>query len=245
MQIKELTILLKLKKDLSFKDSSEQISKVINACFLGSEKFKRFHELNEFKYYCFSNFYPTEKGGIYKANEIYSFKFRTLNLELADYIADSLTSETNNVFVVLSVDQELKNNDIPIYSLYSITPVVITSKNDENKKLNIVYGEDSKDELKEKILTNTLNKYKKLMGINLERFDFIEDITILNKNKIGISFNYKGGKILGNKVIIKIKQDRFSQELAFMILGAGLLEKNSISFGFCTPGRRDENVRNN
>ncbi|WP_315074474.1 CRISPR-associated endoribonuclease Cas6 [uncultured Clostridium sp.] len=228
MTIKELTILVKLKKTVKYQDIPELLTSVLNSCFLQSNKYKELHESHHFKYYCFSCLYPTEKSGAYLANEIYSFKLRTLNFELADMFTSGLINYPNDLFILLNIDTSIKNQLYPIKSLYTVTPAVITegNRNWDKKELN---------DVKKKIIRNTTRKYKYFMGLNIDDYEFIEEVKMLNT--IPIVFNYKGGKLLSNKFLITLKQDRFSQELAFMLLGAGLLEKNSLSFGFCTIGK--------
>ena len=231
MNIKELTILVKLKKTIKYQDVPESLANVLNSCFLQSDKYKRIHEEHDFKYYCYSSLYPTEKGGVYLANEIYSFKLRTLNFELADMFSNGLINQPNDYFILLNIDTIVKNQLGPIKSLYTVTPAVITQKDK-----NWICNDNDIEEVKKKIIKNTTRKYNYFMGISIDDYEFIEEVKLLNK--VPVIFNYKGGKILANKFLITLKQDRFSQELSFMLLGTGLLEKNSLSFGFCTIGRR-------
>lgn len=242
MKLKELTILVKLKKEIKYQDVPEVLSKVINSCFLGNKKFEEFHKSNKYKNYCYSGIFPVDRVGIFFAHEIYSFKFRTLNFEVAEVVANGLISKANDFFVVLNVDQAIKTQLGSIESLYTVTPTVIVENNKnwipEPKNIN---SDDNKQFIKGRIIKNTTNKFKNFMGLNISEYDFVEDIRILNN--IPIVFNYKGGKILSNKLQVYIKQDNFSQELAFMLLATGILEKNSLSFGFCTVGKSRQNVR--
>jgi len=61
--------------------------------------------------------------------------------------------------------------------------------------------------------------------------NFIEFIQQTNFKPIKVV--YKNTSLIGNKMIIGVKSDEISQKLAFTILGAGLLEKNSIGMGYC------------
>ena len=61
--------------------------------------------------------------------------------------------------------------------------------------------------------------------------DFIENIKKINRKPVKIP--YKNINILGNKFEVQIKEDPMSQNLAYLILSTGILEKNSQGFGFC------------
>ena len=53
-------------------------------------------------------------------------------------------------------------------------------------------------------------------------------------NEMPIILNYKEGKMFCNKFRILVNEDPYSQMLATIALGSGLLEKNSaIGCGFC------------
>ena len=48
-----------------------------------------------------------------------------------------------------------------------------------------------------------------------------------------IKIPYKNINLLGNKFEIEVKEDPISQNLAYLALSIGLLEKNALGFGFC------------
>ena len=47
---------------------------------LKDQALKQLHEENRYKNYVFCNLYPIEKDGIYKAGNIYTFKYEQLTL---------------------------------------------------------------------------------------------------------------------------------------------------------------------
>lgn len=51
-------------------------------------------------------------------------------------------------------------------------------------------------------------------------------------NKKPIAFNYKGKKILGDKISISISDDKTAQELSYMALGTGILQMNARGAGY-------------
>lgn len=231
MNVIQLTVLVMLKRDIEVIDVPEQLSKILNYCFTSSDKLKKIHKESNFKFYCISGLYPSIRTENYKANQIYSFQIRTLEPYIADMFSSQLIQSINDLFVVLNVDRINKIYSKTIKSLYTVTPTIVT-KGREYK----FYTNDDIPEIKGKIIKNTTRKYRQLMGINVDEYDFIEDVTVLNNAPL--RYNYKNAQIVGNKFLIKIKDDRFSQQLAIMLLGAGVLEKNSLGFGFCTIGKR-------
>ena len=52
-------------------------------------------------------------------------------------------------------------------------------------------------------------------------------------NRKPVKIPYKNINILGNKFEVQIKEDPMSQNLAYLILSVGLLEKNTLGLGFC------------
>ncbi|WCK57156.1 CRISPR-associated endoribonuclease Cas6 (plasmid) [Aneurinibacillus sp. Ricciae_BoGa-3] len=236
MQFWELTIPVILKRDLSLKDMNEQLSKVINKTLLLDERLKEFHALNTFKLYVFSGLYPINKEG-YKKGNMYSFKFRCMDRTFALKIKNLLKMVENDLIQVIAVELE-SNAHKPIQALYTLTPSVAVFT-PENKKPRHWTKEDfSLDELRIRIHVNAKKKYELWTGEELEAdVDFVERIEQINQKVIVLNYK-KPGKLLTNKFRIQVKQDSLSQKLAFMVMGSGLLEKNSLGLGFCTYGRQ-------
>ena len=84
--------------------------------------------------------------------------------------------------------------------------------------------------VKERILANAQKKYNQLYNEKID-MDFIKSIKQTNNKPIKIP--YKNINILGYKFEIEVKDDPISQNLAYLILSVGLLEKNAEGFGFC------------
>ena len=143
---------------------------------------------------------------------------------------DLLYDIENNLFETIRVTtQRILNNENLGY-LWSITPTLLTITEDNVKRYWLA-NNDELDFVKERILNNTYKKYKEFISEDIKEIDFIEKVELLNTNNYVA--NYKNGCLLGSKMRIFIKQDKQSQDLAKVILGCGLLEKNSLSFGFC------------
>ena len=86
------------------------------------------------------------------------------------------------------------------------------------------------DLVKNRILANIQKKYKNIYNTQVD-IDFIKAIKKINRQPIKIP--YKNINMLGNKFEIEVKDDPMSQSLAYLAISVGILEKNSIGFGFC------------
>lgn len=223
----ELTIVGVLKKDIEFKNMNEELSKIINKAFLNDEKLKEFHELNTFKMYVFSGFQPIEING-YKKGNMYSFKLRSMDRVFALNMRHHIKNTENDLLDIVTIGFESISYR-PINELYTLTPCISVI---ENRK-HWINSDYEIDLIKDRINSNIQRKYKMWFGEEIDKdHDFIDSIE--QKNNSVIVLNYKEGKLLTNKFKITIKKDEISQRLAFLILGTGLLEKNSLGLGFCT-----------
>ena len=122
-------------------------------------------------------------------------------------IKQVLNNFQNEEFKVIVSDLE-SSTQRKINTLATLTPAIITSDKGDyliNNDMQLV---------KERILANAQKKYNQLYN---------EPIKI----------PYKNINILGYKFEIEVKDDPISQNLAYLILSVGLLEKNAEGFGFC------------
>ena len=228
MKIKELELSILLKKDIPLKDLPEKLSQGLNMYFLADEETKTFHEENKLKLYSYSLLSPVSMTKMYYTGEIYSFKLRFFDTKIFGKIKDEFTKRENNIFTIISIFEKDLLFDQELKGIYSLTSAVLI----EDRRCWTI-NPDRMDFLKERIISNTIKKFNIINDSSLVTHDFIEKIEILNKSLVPLCFNYKGGAILGNKFRIIIKDDLLSKQLGYTLLGAGLLEKNSLSFGFC------------
>lgn len=80
------------------------------------------------------------------------------------------------------------------------------------------------------MIANIQKKYNQIYTEKID-IDFIKEIRQTNNKPIKIP--YKNIYLLGNKFEITVKDDPISQNLAYLALSIGLLEKNAEGFGFC------------
>lgn len=232
MKVKEIELILKLKIDILLKDLPEQLSKAVNFYFLNNEKSKQFHEKNFLKLYSVSLLEPTSKTGHYYKGDTHTLKIRYFDDDIFNLFLLELFQRKNPIIEVLYVNKKELPFSKDIKCIKTSTAAVITNEDVRNWTAN----KDDLDYVKQRIISNTNKKYAALYGEDLNSHDFIERIELLNK--CSFAYNYKGGKILSNKFRIYIKDDLISKKLGYLLLGTGLLEKNSLTFGFC-----DEDLR--
>lgn len=223
MQYYNIKVAVLLKNDTQAFENHEKISKLISASMLKDQELKQLHEENRYKNYVFCNLYPIEKDGIYKAGNIYTFQIRTIDFKLGLKIKQVLNNFQNEEFKVIVSDIE-SSTQRKINTLATLTPAIITSDKGDyliNNDMQLV---------KERILANAQKKYNQLYNEKID-MDFIKSIKQTNNKPIKIP--YKNINILGYKFEIEVKDDPISQNLAYLILSVGLLEKNAEGFGFC------------
>ena len=223
MQYYNIKVAVLLKNDTQTFENYEKISKLISASMLKDQTLKQLHEENRYKNYVFCNLYPIEKDGIYKAGNIYTFQIRTIDFKLGLKIKQVLNNFQNEEFKVIVSDLETSTQR-KINTLATLTPAIITSDKGDyliNNDMQLV---------KERILANAQKKYNQLYNEKID-MDFIKSIKQINNKPIKIP--YKSINILGYKFEIEVKDDPISQNLAYLILSVGLLEKNAEGFGFC------------
>lgn len=223
MQYYNIKVAVLLKNDTQAFENYEKISKLISASMLKDQTLKQMHEENRYKNYVFCNLYPIEKDGVYKAGNIYTFQIRTIDFKLGLKIKQVLNNFQNEEFKVIVSDLE-SSTQRKINTLATLTPAIITSDKGDyliNNDMQLV---------KERILANAQKKYNQLYNEKID-MDFIKSIKQTNNKPIKIP--YKNINILGYKFEIEVKDDPISQNLAYLILSVGLLEKNAEGFGFC------------
>lgn len=226
MNFVELTVTVLLSNDIYFSNSGYIIGKNINKSMLLSDRLKELHPKKEYKNYVFNSFYPLEKDKTYKKDKLYIFKIRGLDKELMKEMQECLKKLKSNDFKIISVAENEVYQEF-IKDLYTVNPVIVTV---DNKPW--LQG-DNLELFKNRLEDNLEKKYKSFFNKEIDIKDkFIKSIEF--KNRMPMGFNYKGIKLLGNKVRIEIQDNEVAQDIAFLAMAIGLGEKNSvIGAGFC------------
>lgn len=231
MEFYKLKIDVKMKRCIDFKHSLDEISKLINAAMYLDKDMQILHTKTNFKYYTFSNLYPATINEDYQANKVYSFNLHTLNREFFFKIRGKLFEVNNDMFEVIGVQVSVIKQTY-INAIETVTPAIAVMGKVDNHIKHWNMSEHGFPIIKSRILSNTKNKYEKFYDKKLpDDFDFIRSLQ-LHRDKPSVYY-YKGAKMLCHKFTLHIKEDFISQEMAFLILGSGLLEKTSIGFGHC------------
>jgi CRISPR-associated endoribonuclease Cas6 len=231
MKFCELTFTVILKMNIRFEQSNEQIGKLINKAFLPDSELMQLHAVNRFKYYVFNSFYPIEPDGEYKAGRAYIFRLRTPDASLAAKLKSFIPKTENGLLTVLTVQSKTVKQSY-VSNIYTMTPVVVTLKNNEywTQKHDLML-------LSKQLQDNLEKKHKGFyQGSEAIPESFIQRIELLNEKPIAMI--YKNVKFIGNKFKIWVNEDETSQRLVFTAMACGLGEKNSaVGAGFCTGGQ--------
>lgn len=224
MKVFEISMLVFLLKDINSADSFSIISNFIDSGMAEIPELLELHKENRYKNYCFNSLYPLEQDKIYKQGNTYSIQIRTVDKSLADFFYAKLVNHFNDSIKGLTSTIRI----IPqkyLEKIYSITPVVLKSEDGYWKgKLNLT-------DFEKRLVENIIKKYNSIMNTKIdENFQLYTSIEF--KNKKPIAFNYKGKKILGDKIALNISDDKIAQELAYMALGTGILEMNARGAGY-------------
>ncbi|MTI46542.1 MAG: CRISPR-associated endoribonuclease Cas6 [Firmicutes bacterium] len=224
MKVYEVSILAFLLNDIDLQESLFKIAEFIDSGMAKKPELLEFHNKNTYKNYCFASFYPLEKDKIYKAGNNYTIRIRTVDYKLAEFFNEELVNHFNdNIKSLTSTIRVLPKNHIE--KIYSITPVVM--KTEEGYWKGHIALNDFERRLKE----NLIKKYNLLMNTKLdESFQLYTSIEFTNKKPIAVE--YKGRKILGDKLTIHIDDNKTAQILAYMSLGTGVLEMNARGAGY-------------
>lgn len=228
MNFYELKIKVKLKKDIKVEEAAYKIGVFINHSMLNNPLLKKLHEEKFYKY-VFDTFYPIEKDKLYKKDKIYSFRLRSINLQLLNKMAMAIYNHEYGDIKALDADLNMVEVK-KIKELYSLKPIIITEENGGPW----IKEKSSLESLINKLNGNLEKKLNQVEGSDKYRDSgaFIENIEITNR--IPIKYRYKSVTLLGNKVRIQVKEDENSQQKALIALALGLGEKgSSLGAGFC------------
>lgn len=226
----ELELNIRLKETIKLYNLSEKLSQGINKYFKYNEKTMDFHKDYGFKLYNYSLLTPIESDKLYKKGKVYNLTVRFMNKEILNDFYKSLIEIENSIFSIVNRNFVKKEFGEKIKYIETITPSIITVPF-SNPVQYLDRKNCNKGVILKQLTDNSCKKYSKYLKNDTFYHNFIEDLEVLNNNPL--IFSYKKGVMIGNKFRLKIKEDELSQKIAFLILGCGLAEKNSLSYGFC------------
>lgn len=182
------------------------------------------HSQNKYKYYVYDSLYPIEKDKIYKKDHIYTLTIRTLDTTLAKYFSEYVVNTYTDKIKGLTAQVRMipkKHIDV----LYTLTPAIL--------KCDSGYWKDEMtvEQYEERLKVNLIKKWNEFQGEKTEEnFELFTGVEFLSK--CPIASEYKGIKLLGDKIRIHVADNEKAQKLAYMALGTGVLEMNSRGYGF-------------
>ncbi|MCM3337626.1 CRISPR-associated protein Cas6 [Paenibacillus sp. MER TA 81-3] len=207
----------------------ERIGAWIGKASLHDPVLKQTHYETAYKHYVYGSPYPREQDGVYKQGRAYVIVIRSSIEQTLRRISAALQVLREDTYIeLLAVSGVYSKQLAHITELTTVTPAIVTV---DNKPW--VSGGDIELLLKQ-IHSNAEKKRNSLYPDEPVRLDyyFAEGIQVLNMKPI--AYCYKGRKLLGNKLRLLIREDALSQQLAHVVLGSGISEKNSIlGAGFC------------
>lgn len=224
MKVHEFNLKLFLLQDIGYNDLQEKLTRYLDSYLAKESDFLNYHNEKNYKYYSFNSLYPLERDKVYKAGNIYTLTIRTIDECLAKYLSKGVANHYTKYMKGLTLEQRVIPKKL-IEKIYSITPAIM--KNDEG----YWKGNLSVEEFEKRVKDNLVKKYKEFTNEEINE-DFELYNLIVFKNQKPCSINYKGIKLLGDKLEITIGSDSIAQAIAYMALGTGILENNSRGMGF-------------
>lgn len=226
MKVSVYSIRMKLYiiENISLNELQEEITSFIDNGLSKTPQFEEWHNENKYKYYCYDNLFPIEKDRVYKKNQVYTLTIRTIDINLAKYFTDYVVNTYTNKLKGLTAQVRIlprKHIDV----LYTLTPAIL--------KCATGYWKDEMtvEQYEERMTVNLIKKWNSFLGEKIdEDFEMFTGVEFLNK--CPISSQYKGIKLLGDKIRVHVAQNEMAQNLSYVALGTGILEINSRGYGF-------------
>ena len=225
LKVYEVSCIVKLKRNINFDEVPEVLSKIFDDRIC-KKLDSNYHTSKKIKEYCFDSFYKIELDKIYKEGKHYIVRIRTIREDLCELFLKMEDFEVDDMLFVKTKFRILPRNVID--KLYSLTPFLFKYENGYWR------FKESFNFIKEKIFINSINKYKQFTKTD----EFIKDnffcgIKLLNKAPIKIE--YKNTTFYADKLELVINKDKLSQEIAYLLLGVGILYNNTRGYGFVMP----------
>ncbi len=211
-------------KDIPIEEIQGEITKYIDSGLSEMPQFAELHKENRYKYYVYDNLYPLEKDKVYKKNQIYTLTIRTVDAKLAKYFSERVVNTYTDKLKGLTAQVRIlpkKHIDV----IYTLTPAIL--------KCDSGYWKDEMtvEQFEERVRVNLIKKWNEFYGEKIdEDFELFTGVEFLSTSPIACP--YKGIKLLGDKVRMRIADNEMAQKLAYMALGTGVLEMNARGFGF-------------
>ena len=225
MQVYQIRVKLYVLKDIPVERVQERLALFLDTGFAVSGELLQMHEENRFKYYCFDTLYPIAQDGFYRQGNIHTLTVRTTDRKLGDHFYKISANHFTEDFKGLVAEVRILPHKMIEY-LYTLTPAVLKENEQGYWRKHM-----SVSKFEERLKVNLIKKWNCFTGEQIDE-DFPLFTTLEFLNREPIAMNYKTVRLLGDKVRLQITEHETAQRLAYMALGAGLLEMNSRGAGF-------------
>lgn len=224
MNVYQIRIKLYFLKNIAVNEIREKLTAFIDKRFCIDQKLLKMHEENRYKGYVHDLPYPIEKDKIYKQGKVYTITIRTIDSELARYFHEVCVNSYTEEIKGLTAEIRILPKKI-IESVYTLTPAVLKDEQGYWKDhMNL-------EQFGRRLTVNLIKKWNYFTGEKLsEDFSLYTLLELLNEGPIVAE--YKGVKLLGDKIRLQIADNVSAQSLAYMALGTGICEMNSRGLGF-------------
>ncbi len=225
IKVMQIRLKIYLLKDIPVSGIQAETASLIDRGLVQSTELARLHDENKYKNYCYDSLFPIEPDRIYHRDKIYTLTIRTIDGKLARFFERQLVNGYTETMKALTAEIKLisqKHIDL----LFSLTPVIL--------KCESGFWKDtlSIEQYEERLKINLLKKWNQFYGEKLsEDFELFTGIEFLNKAPIAVE--YKGIRLLGDKLRLHIAENRTAQALAQMAVGTGIGEMNARGYGTC------------
>lgn len=225
VSIYEISVKVFLLEELHAKRASTSIPYFVDSILIQDAVYQDFHMENKLKGYTTDLLYPMEKDGVYKRHKVYTFRLRTLDKKLAQYLLNRVSNHTIKEMKGLVSEIRVIKKGL-FEKLYTITPVIV-------KTQEHCYWKEclSLEEYEEQLKKNLWKKYRYFTGKEPDESLQIWD-SLVFKNQGVIPFPYKNITLPGDKLELYISSNAQAQEIAYMMLATGMGDLNSRGASF-------------
>ncbi len=227
MVVYEITVKIFFQQEVCVSLISGILAQYIDSYLVKDPHFLVLHKRNTIKGYSFDMPSKIEKGmKVYKSDEIYQFRIRTVNQELMSYLMEGIADhKTNAVKGLARTVKQIPHK--PIASVYTLTPCIIRPAN--NKR----YWRDcmSFEEFEQELCASLIHQYERYTGEEVEKNVTLYDQIEL-KSKCAIGVTYKGITMLADKLAMQVSDNETAQKVLYFTLANSIGCMGSRGMGF-------------
>lgn len=227
IRIWQLDIKVELLKDIYMQELMTRVAYFVDHAMVASPGWADYHRSNNAKLYCFNSLYPIEKSGVYRAGNQYTIQLRTVSETLKNYLLVSMGDNESREMKTVSVAcKEIRYRHLN--KIVSVTPLILKTSGGYWKDYLL------EREFLEELKINIIKKYRMFTNEDMgDGVKIFKNLTL--KNRGPVAQQYKGIRILGDKVILEIENTPEAQKLAFFSLGTGCGCMTARGFSFMNP----------